>query len=326
MKQFKPLASTTPPYRPTVMQFIGHSCFLIIAPDGTRVVTDPYGCAVPRLPFPNDLRADLVTVSHGHDAHIQVHAVNGNPIILCGVTSRQVGMVEVASFNTLHGECDGRYAGPNRVFVFQIGGAKIVHLGDLGEIESPQVYAAIENADVVLAPVGESGTMSCERLNRLMEWIRARTVVPHHFAVAATAGSRRPNTVAAYITSLPPGTVITGADELLVKPDMPRCVTVLSSKALPNHPVRDSVAEESWASAPHFGCATSTPRATPIGATGTVLLAHPQIGSPLETGHSERWVYFSHPGVYRATEAYWKHHPSRLRSSIIARRRRFRYH
>jgi L-ascorbate metabolism protein UlaG (beta-lactamase superfamily) len=237
----RPETSTPTSLSPHVtLQYIGHSCFSIVAPDGTRVITDPYGCAVPDLPFPDDIQADLVTVSHGHDAHIQVHAVKGEPVTLCGGTCNSVGMVRVASYDTLHGEWRGRYMGVNRVFVFRIGDVKIVHLGDLGRIESQEVFRAIEDADVVLAPAGEAGTMPCEQLNELMDRVNARTVVPRHFAVSAKGYYRDLSIIATYITSLPPGTVITDADELAVKPQMPRQVTLLTIRALGERPVQDA--------------------------------------------------------------------------------------
>ena len=49
------------------LYWLGHACFLLVAADGTRVVTDPFneqvGYPVPRV------RADVVTVSHQHFDH-----------------------------------------------------------------------------------------------------------------------------------------------------------------------------------------------------------------------------------------------------------------
>jgi L-ascorbate metabolism protein UlaG (beta-lactamase superfamily) len=73
-----------------VIQYIGRSCFLIVAPDGTRIVTDPYSCAAKYLPFPADVKADLITVSHGLDDFFHVHALRGRPTIIsegiCSIT------------------------------------------------------------------------------------------------------------------------------------------------------------------------------------------------------------------------------------------------
>jgi hypothetical protein len=62
------LPTATAPSAPTALQFIGHSCTFITAPDGTRLISDPYGSSHPieLAPFPNGLTADVVTVSHFH--------------------------------------------------------------------------------------------------------------------------------------------------------------------------------------------------------------------------------------------------------------------
>jgi L-ascorbate metabolism protein UlaG (beta-lactamase superfamily) len=55
-----------------MLEYIGNSCILITAPDGTRIVSDPYHDS-PRPPslerLPSDLAAEAVTVSHSHPDH-----------------------------------------------------------------------------------------------------------------------------------------------------------------------------------------------------------------------------------------------------------------
>lgn len=54
------------------IEYIGNLCILITAPDGTRIVSDPYHDS-PRPPgldrLPSGLAADAVTVSHLHPDH-----------------------------------------------------------------------------------------------------------------------------------------------------------------------------------------------------------------------------------------------------------------
>jgi L-ascorbate metabolism protein UlaG (beta-lactamase superfamily) len=330
MEQPEPLIASAPSPRPTIVQYIGYSCFLIEAPDGTRVATDPYGCAVPHLPFPDNMRADLVTVSHGHDAHIQVHAIQGNPMILCGLTSKRVGMVRVTSYDTLHGECHGRYMGVNKVFVFQIGGAKIVHLGDLGRIESDQMYAAIEYADVVLAPVGELGTISCAQLTELLEKIGARTVVPHHFAINTGTGRQNMKTVAGYIATLPPGTTIVSAGELAVTPAMPKQVAVLSPKALAECPARDAALERAQpARSSQVALPEASPPASRIDTIGMGSPAQAGAGRHLDSRWQSRWLGLVRQRVNMPTAtsgATWRRHPSRLEAIMISKRHKHRSH
>ena len=71
------LAPTSPP-EPITLQYIGHSSILITAPDGTHIISDPYGDHPSGLAaFPADLTADAVTISHYHPDHANVLAIKG---------------------------------------------------------------------------------------------------------------------------------------------------------------------------------------------------------------------------------------------------------
>jgi hypothetical protein len=214
-----------------VIQYIGHSCFLIVAPDGTRIVTDPYSFAAAYLPFPADFEADLITVSHGLDDFFPLHALRGCPTIISEAATDRIGPIEVTSYDSLRGERDGICRGINKIFVFKIGPTKIVHLGELGKIELPEVYEAIMGADVMLVPAGQAGAMSFDQLNELVAQTNARTVIPRHFGISGAEHRRGLSTVEEYIRALPPGTVVVTADELAVMPNMPRQVVVLTLRA-----------------------------------------------------------------------------------------------
>lgn len=212
-----------------VIQYIGHSCFLIVAPDGTRIVTDPYYFATAYPPFPADVEADLITVSHGLD-DFYLHALRGRPTIISEAIADKIGSVEVMSYDSLRGGQNGIYGGINKIFVFKIGQIKIVHLGELGKIALPEVYKAIQDADVMLVPTGQMGAMSFDQLNRLVAQTNARTVIPQHFIRDAERWHNM-STVEDYISTLPSGTIVVKADKLTVTPNMPRQVVILSLRA-----------------------------------------------------------------------------------------------
>jgi L-ascorbate metabolism protein UlaG (beta-lactamase superfamily) len=229
------MPSSHAPAAPTLIRYIGHSSFFITAPDGTRIVTDPYGRDVP-YPFPEGIEADLVTVSHAHSDHTAVGRVEGHPQIVFGfypeaLASKQVGMVSVTVFPSSHGKVQGQDMGPNTIFVFQIGEVKIVHLGEVGEIDSPETLEAIKNAEVVIAPTGIIGAMPFDALTNLLDKIGARTVLPSHYSLSAANRFYGMATVDEYLAALPAETMVVRADQLMVAPNMPRQVVVLSQWA-----------------------------------------------------------------------------------------------
>ncbi len=210
------------------IQYIGHSSFLITAPDGTRVVTDPYHGVGYR--FPKDLEADVVLISHMHSDHANVRAVKGSPAIFFGLPGdfpNQVGMVEINGFEARHGKHNGQDMGPITIFVLHIGDIKIVHLSELGEIESPEVFAEIADADVVMMTTGVVGSLPLDEIMPLMDRINARTIIPEHYSVDGYPSFYGSATLGDFLAVLPDDLPVIRADELVITPGMPRQVAAL---------------------------------------------------------------------------------------------------
>ncbi|MCX7773734.1 MAG: MBL fold metallo-hydrolase, partial [Clostridia bacterium] len=66
------------------IKYAGNSCFWIVFPDGTKLMTDPYGkkYANAFAPFPK-LDPDFVTLSHMHEDHIAgLYELDVNPQLI----------------------------------------------------------------------------------------------------------------------------------------------------------------------------------------------------------------------------------------------------
>lgn len=216
----------------TTLQLLGNACTLITAPDGTRIVSDPYGSTHPaglRL-LPSDLKADAVTVSHIHDDHNNVSAIGGAPQIITEPGAYQAGMIRMTGYASREGSPSGPSDLRNVVFVFEIGEAKIVHLGDAGVIPEPEVRAAIANADVILVNI-DGYVLPLDQLLPEMEKLDARTIIPTHFSVSPGArwATDETLTLEEYLGSLPSDVIVARmGSEIQVTPGMPKQVAGLT--------------------------------------------------------------------------------------------------
>lgn len=172
------------------LTWYGQACFLLESASGTRIVMDPVAANLGYLP-PADLHADAVTISHDHPDHANLALVQGKPRVFRGLTTDRKGWIKIddrvkditiRSVGVYHDQRRGAALGLDTVFIFETGGVRIAHLGDLGHPLTDQQISAIGSVDVVLVPVGGGETLDAQTATYVVDQIRPRLVViPMHF-------------------------------------------------------------------------------------------------------------------------------------------------
>ncbi len=160
------------------IRYYGHSCFCCETAQGTRVLTDPYQKVGYELP--QGVRADVVTISHGHFDHAYTDGVSADTVLKDGgtYTYRDVRFETIDSF---HDGAQGALRGKNLIFKFFADGISFCHLGDLGEPLSPRLVKKIGNTDVLFVPVGGTYTIDAEQARDYVAAIAPKLIVPMHF-------------------------------------------------------------------------------------------------------------------------------------------------
>jgi len=159
--------------------WLGHSCFLIEGEAG-RILTDPYDKRVPYRP-PN-VEVDVVLVSHEHSDHNATDRVKGRPPVLRGAGEHQAHGLAFRGIASFHDEAGGAKRGPNTIFVFDLDGIRLAHLGDLGQPLTPAQAAALRDVEVAFVPVGGFYTIDAEQAATLVRGLtQLRVVFPMHY-------------------------------------------------------------------------------------------------------------------------------------------------
>ncbi|NLU49052.1 MAG: MBL fold metallo-hydrolase [Syntrophomonadaceae bacterium] len=158
--------------------WFGHACFLIEG-GGLRIVTDPFDASV-GYEVPG-VRADVVTVSHEHYDHNAVGNVHGNPRVIRQPGEFQLDGVTIKGIPTYHDRSQGKQRGKNTVYVFNLEGMSIAHLGDLGHGLTPDQVKAMGRLDVLLVPVGGTYTIDAQEAVQVVNQLQPRVVIPMHF-------------------------------------------------------------------------------------------------------------------------------------------------
>ena len=199
------------------IQWLGHSSFRILG--SKTIVTDPYGEIGQRFP---DVRADIVTVSHGHHDHNAVEAVKGEPAIVDDAGMHKIADLSIMGYNTAHDDEQGAKRGHTIVFVIQMDGTRVAHLGDIGCIPDHNVLGALQKVDVLLLPVGGNYNIDGEQAAELVKLIQPRTTIPMHYKTpgltVAVSGAED------FLSRMGEGVERVSGSEIEITPMMPKVV------------------------------------------------------------------------------------------------------
>ncbi|MEM9796880.1 MAG: MBL fold metallo-hydrolase [Pseudomonadota bacterium] len=169
------------------LSYIDHAMFMLETPGGLRAVTDYTGfIGATRVP-------DVVTMNRAHISHWTPNPDPAIPHVLPGWSENvgepvdhyvDLGEMLVRSVSTdirSGAAASGREVNGNAIFVFEVGGLCIGHLGHLHQEPSAAQYAALGRLDVVMAPVDGGLTLDLETMTRVLQTLRSSIVLPMHW-------------------------------------------------------------------------------------------------------------------------------------------------
>jgi L-ascorbate metabolism protein UlaG (beta-lactamase superfamily) len=168
--------------------YAGHSTYYIDTPGGVRIATDYSGAyTTGRLP-------DIVTMNRAHSTHYTLFPDPRIPLVLHGWgddgqparIAQRVGDVYIRNVTT----DIRRYFGDgpntemiedgNSIFIFEVAGLCIGHLGHLHHKLDESHLAAIGRLDIVMVPIDGTYTMSLDGVSEITRRLRASVVLPMH--------------------------------------------------------------------------------------------------------------------------------------------------
>jgi len=171
---------------PVTLTWLGQSCFVLRSPAGKTILIDPFGA---QIGYPvGKVVADAVTVSHEHADHNNVGMASGSPLILRGLSGNgwadidtTVGDIHITSVHLYHDDKQGALRGKDAAFIFETGGKRIMHLGDLGHQFTPEQVARFGRVDVLLIPVGGVYTIDADGAAGVVAELKPRIIIPMHY-------------------------------------------------------------------------------------------------------------------------------------------------
>ncbi len=192
------------------LTFHGHSCFTLVANDGTVMLIDPFLSGNPLADIGPDAvgKCEYVLFTHGHGDHIgdgfeiakntgaqvistfeivafaqQVKGIeNAHPLHIGGGYNFPVGYIKMTPAlhgGAVEGDESGCYTTVPGGFLITLDGCTVYHAGDTALITDMELLKG--KVEVACLPIGDNFTMGPEDAVRAVEMIEPKTVIPMHY-------------------------------------------------------------------------------------------------------------------------------------------------
>ena len=191
-------------------QWLGHSAFKLVSPNGITILVDPFLSQNPSTPDEHKQQDDVdyILLTHGHEDHVgdtlEIAENTGCQVVsnveLSGLLKKQ-GLNEdlAVEFNkggTIHfddfsvtlvsanhsSSFQGEYAGdPGGLVLTFEDGFTFYHLGDTNIFYDLELYGELYEPDVIAVPMGDYYTMGPKEAAMACDLIGADYAVPIHY-------------------------------------------------------------------------------------------------------------------------------------------------
>jgi len=166
------------------LRWYGHNCFRIRAREAT-LLTDPVGKGTGYTL--SKQTADVVTISDEHADHANLDAVKPTtagtaPTIIRGPGEYEVHDVFLTGVRTYHENQRGAERSYNTVYLLELEGMVICHLGDLGHLLTDEQAEAMAKVDILLVPIGGGGGLEPAKSAEVIAQIQPKIVIPMQYA------------------------------------------------------------------------------------------------------------------------------------------------
>jgi L-ascorbate metabolism protein UlaG (beta-lactamase superfamily) len=165
--------------------WLGHSCFLIKGKEKI-IITDP---CHPDLGYKlGEPEADIVTVSHLHRGHSYVEGVANDPRQIASPGEYEIGGTFITGVASFHDDKKGEIRGKNTIYVIEMDGITLCHLGDLGHPLDSRLIEEIGDVGILFLPVGEVSTIPIDTATQIIRQLEPPVVIPMHYKTKVSTG------------------------------------------------------------------------------------------------------------------------------------------
>jgi L-ascorbate metabolism protein UlaG (beta-lactamase superfamily) len=182
-------------WAPIKVAWYGQSFFVIESQKGVRIAFDPH--LIQEYGRPVGVKADAVLISHNHNDHTMIEALDNykdkSLRVIRGLkgtglradwasVDEKVGDVSIRSVGLYHDDMEGLRSGKVTAFIVEMDGWRICHLSDVGHLLTPAQLRQIGEVDVLMIPIGGVYTINGSEAKKVVAQIKPREYIfPMHY-------------------------------------------------------------------------------------------------------------------------------------------------
>ncbi len=214
------------------LTYFGHSAFSLNINDKT-LVFDPYNPDLLGIPFPRNVEADIVLVSHGDPETSYTEGVLGYTHLINSPGEYEMSDIFIYALPTFHDNVHGERLGKNTVFLVETAQLHVLHLGSLGHELSKETLEKIGRVDVLMVPVGGNYVIDSKTATKVISSLEPGIVVPMHYRMPDSTYTQELASVTTFLEEMGVDKDLKPVNSLTLKSEVPPDAKVVLLK--PQH-------------------------------------------------------------------------------------------
>ena len=165
------------------IKWIGNSSFLIKNCLGKKILIDPMQI----YPYIQkyDLKPDIITFSHSHNNEFINNYINCNYKIINSATHFENIYFNIQGFKSSRDDFLGFKRGENIIYLLEIDGIRLCHLGSLGHILDNDLINKLTNLDFLFIPIGGHFCLDGHSAAKLALTLKPKYIIPMCFKTSS---------------------------------------------------------------------------------------------------------------------------------------------
>lgn len=161
------------------IKWIGSTSFLIKNSMGKKILLDPI--QLYSYIGISNLNPDIITFSHNHSNDFMEKFIKNKCIIINSCNSFSNNFINLKGFKTFKDNFNGFKRGENLIYLFNIDGFKICHLGLLGHKLDDHLLNKLSNLDFLFIPIGGHFCLDGANAAKLALDLKPKYIIPMCF-------------------------------------------------------------------------------------------------------------------------------------------------